>query len=215
MRYLYLGDRHSDPRLRRVGLEPVRDRRGRCVVGASKALVRELGGRRHVVLRRRLRVVNAWLLEEHGAAFVGQAPSGRGDPRRPVTGRIGARLMRLCGGLSLRDYCLLFGRLNLLAEFPGKNGKGDAFPIDEARRRAAWISRSLGGRRVVLLGGGVARAFGLSRPRLLEWTRIQDFEAAVVPHPSGINRWWNDPENEAKAAEFLTRTAEEERCRRS
>lgn len=90
--------------------------------------------------------------------------------------------------------------MNLLAEFPGKSGKGDAFPIALARARAARMR--LGGE-VVLLGRHVARAFGAQGAPFLEWFDLRGAWAAVVPHPSGVNHWWNDPANTNRAAVFL------------
>lgn len=56
MRYVYLGDRMTDARLRGAPCDPVLRGDGRCVVGGSKQLVAFAGGERHVVLRRRLRI---------------------------------------------------------------------------------------------------------------------------------------------------------------
>ena len=55
-RYIYLGDRLTDARLRGQRCDPVRRQDGRCVVGRGKQLVQFAAGTRHVVLRRRLRV---------------------------------------------------------------------------------------------------------------------------------------------------------------
>lgn len=58
MRYTYLGDQLTDPVLRGMQCDPVRDRRGKCVVSVrlASALVVNESGRRFVVARRRLRV---------------------------------------------------------------------------------------------------------------------------------------------------------------
>ena len=56
MRYLYLGTRQSDPRLRGQPCDPVRRPDGKCIVGRGNQLVRFADGRRVVVVRRRLRV---------------------------------------------------------------------------------------------------------------------------------------------------------------
>jgi hypothetical protein len=55
MRYVYLGDRMTDARLRGAPCDPVLRADGRCIVGRSKQLVVFGDGARHVVLRRRLR----------------------------------------------------------------------------------------------------------------------------------------------------------------
>lgn len=56
MRYIYLGDRLTDPTLVQQPCDPVRRADGRCVVGRSKQLVRFGDGRLVAVLRRRLRL---------------------------------------------------------------------------------------------------------------------------------------------------------------
>jgi hypothetical protein len=59
------------------------------------------------------------------------------------------------------------------------------------------------GRSFVLLAGHrVAAAFGVREGYLREFV-LQGVPAAVVPHPSGVNRWWNDPANVARASAFL------------
>lgn len=55
-RYTYLGDRWTAPELRGMQCDAVRDQRGKCTVGRSKALVVTPDGRRYVVNRRRLRL---------------------------------------------------------------------------------------------------------------------------------------------------------------
>lgn len=55
-RYVYLGDKLTDPALRNVPCNPVLRADGKCVCGRSKQLVRLQDGREVVVLRRRLRV---------------------------------------------------------------------------------------------------------------------------------------------------------------
>ncbi|MAS33573.1 MAG: hypothetical protein CL610_06175 [Anaerolineaceae bacterium] len=58
MRYTYLGDHLTDPALRGMQCDPVRDDRGKCVVSVqmASALVVNETGQRFVVARRRLRV---------------------------------------------------------------------------------------------------------------------------------------------------------------
>jgi uracil-DNA glycosylase len=59
---------------------------------------------------------------------------------------------------------------------------------------------------VVLLGRQVATAYGYERLAPLIWHRRAGRRVAVLPHPSGRNRWWNDARNSARAALFLRRT---------
>lgn len=56
MRYVYIGDKLTDPALICQPCDPIRRKDGACVVGGSKQLVRFGSGRVAVVLRRRLRV---------------------------------------------------------------------------------------------------------------------------------------------------------------
>ena len=93
--------------------------------------------------------------------IIGQAP-GRQGTGEPLSGKAGRRLAALCG-LDLDAYLARFQRVNLLPVFPGKAGKGDRFPLPPAREAARALLPTLEGRRVVLLGGRVAAAFGLHR----------------------------------------------------
>ncbi len=134
--------------------------------------------------------------------FVGQAPGRKSGP--PLSGRAGAVLAALAG-LPQDEFERIFPRTNLLRRFPGKRGKGDAFPTEVAGRAARTLLRRLPlNARLVLLGAGVARAFGL-RARPLEVLDLgrRGAVALLVPHPSGVNLWWNRPENRTAAAEAL------------
>lgn len=137
--------------------------------------------------------------------MIGQAPNGTGDPGKPCTGRFMNRLLEVSGVSKLR-YLRVFERVNLVPEFPGKNGKGDAFPMAEARRRAAEMS--VAGRTVVLCGRKVADSFGVGAP-LLGRAERGGAVFYVLPHPSGRNRWWNDPENRRRAGRLIRDLAEE------
>lgn len=65
--------------------------------------------------------------------------------------------------------------------------------------------------RVLLLGGNVARAFGFPPAVQLQWlpTRLiralpdSGVEFAVLPHPSGVNHFYNDPLAASRASLFL------------
>lgn len=129
---------------------------------------------------------------------VGQAPSARTIGRPPLSGPSGVKLARLVGASALSDIA---EPANLLPSFPGKRGKGDAFPMGPAREAAQ--REAIGGRVVVLLGRKVAEAFGLKGLPYLQWCRHRGGRVVVVPHPSGVNRWWNEAANVAAAREVL------------
>lgn len=87
---------------------------------------------------------------------------------------------------------------------PSRHGKGDAFPTAEGRTSAEAIEASVPpGGRVLLLGRHVARAFGFAGRSFLRWHPSRRRSFAVVPHPSGVNLWWNDASNVESAAAFL------------
>ena len=133
--------------------------------------------------------------------IIGRAPSRTSDHRQPLSGPSGERLAFLCD-LTMAEFAARFERRNLLDAWQGKAGKGDAFVrAPEARALAEGLRAGLATRRVVLLGSDVARAFGFpGEPFLFGAHWGGSF--AFCPHPSGVNRWWNDPENFERARLF-------------
>lgn len=152
----------------------------------------------------------------HRTLLIGQAPGPRTDPELPLypipSTSTGGRLARLMG-LRRWEYLSLFDRMNLLPYHPGRHRRDDKFPMVPARLAARVLLPLLAGRRVVLVGRGVAKAFGVGS-EFHEWgtlrvgkpcavTRCRGTAVvAVVPHPSGRNYWYNDPSNVLVAQEF-------------
>lgn len=139
--------------------------------------------------------------------IVGQAP-GR-SPGVVLGGRCGRRIAALAG-ITLDEFLERTERVNLLSYYPGKDGKGDAFPMDEARREAARLmSRLLAERHhrpIVLLGCNVAKAFHF-KEELFAWGQCYSHSlVAAAPHPSGVSRWWNSPESVEAARTFWRET---------
>jgi len=128
---------------------------------------------------------------------IGQAPGRK--PGGALMGRAGEKLADL-HGVPHAEFMATRDVINLLDYFPGKAGKGDAFPMAEAREQAARYDLSRWDR-VVFLGRNVACAFGLRAP-FLAWHLLDGSLCAAVPHTSGVNTWWNDPRNEAAARRF-------------
>jgi uracil-DNA glycosylase len=99
-----------------------------------------------------------------------------------------------------------FDRVNLLQEWPGRDGKGSLLPGERAKEAAAALRLAYPQRPLVLMGARVAYAFGYER-RHFEWLRWftawDGRRIAVCPHPSGIVRWWNDPDNARAAQDFF------------
>jgi uracil-DNA glycosylase len=57
--------------------------------------------------------------------------------------------------------------------------------------------------KVVLLGQHVAKAFGLGRAPYFAPRRVGAADMMVLPHPSGVNKWWAKPENRKRARRFI------------
>lgn len=140
--------------------------------------------------------------------LIGEASN---DPLgRPFRGRSGAFLASLLG-LTVERFHEAFECVNLLSTWPGRliGSKGHMFPFVEARTAAA--SMTLADRHVVLAGKRVASAFGLRRAKFLADASLGmgEVRCVVVPHPSGIVRWWNDPVNQELAANVLLNVLED------
>src|SRR5687768_10455370 len=136
--------------------------------------------------------------------LIGEATSVSGG--RPFDGRSGRMLAGLAG-LSLEEFLDAVEAVNLLPRWPGRSSapKGHAFPRHDAFVAARRID--LTGRTVVLAGKRVALAFGLREVKWLTPAKVGRGEAfcAVIPHPSGIVRWWNEARNGRAVARFLRR----------
>lgn len=131
--------------------------------------------------------------------IIGQAPGKKKTGMRAFEGTCGDRLARVAGLDGHEELHRKASVINLLDRWPGKAGKGDAFPMRKAKKAAKNLE--LDG--VVLFAGkGVAQAFG-HVGLYFEWGTIGPAKIATIPHPSGVNRWWNDPANVARASEFL------------
>lgn len=101
--------------------------------------------------------------------------------------------------------------VNLIDEYPGPRwpaarardvGRDLLFGTPTLTQPQVW-SRT----HVLLVGRNVADAFGaLTSWDWFEWFKFRDdrqTEFAIVPHPSGLNRWWNEPKNAARARAFF------------
>jgi len=104
------------------------------------------------------------------------------------------------------DYMNSFERLNLV--------DGHAWSAGAARANREAVLTRLRGRTAVLLGRAVWQALALppTAPGLsVRPMEIRGGDACVegewfyLPHPSGLNRWYNDPENVDLAATLLAK----------
>jgi hypothetical protein len=106
-------------------------------------------------------------------------------------------------GLSHEAMLERFERMNLVDQWPGHEGRGSAFPLLPAMARALEL-RDGPWDAYLLLGRRVAAAFGFRTDATwLTWYVLGGKRFAVLPHPSGIVTWWNEPSNRAAARRFL------------
>jgi uracil-DNA glycosylase len=146
--------------------------------------------------------------------LIGQAP-GAGEDRGPLVGGVSGGRLQALAGMTILQYCRAFERRNLIPYYPGRarGGRGDFFPRIEARIEARKIARTLIGRRVIFVGIAVAEAFDIVAPRPFQWylcrsadmLASENFYGAAIPHPSGLNHFWNSPANVAEAREFFAK----------
>lgn len=126
-------------------------------------------------------------------------------------GSAGWRLWKMLpGSVTRREYLKMFDRMNLL--------RSREWSQVDARAAAAAIVPKLRGRLVVVLGTQVRAALGLPLVRPLERTRTVlpttpsgDAQVALdwlaIPHPSGRNRWYNEPGNRERTGAMLLELA--------
>jgi uracil-DNA glycosylase len=145
--------------------------------------------------------------------IVGQAPGKKKGP--VLEGRVGNRLARMMG-ITPIEYKSIFTLVNVFEKYPGRSGEdgGDKFPAAKARLRANALVKKMirggGHHKFILLGRGVAEAFGLENLPPCSWIHTYGFTSyAMVPHPSGLNRWYNSKENSRLVSKFLGEVARE------
>lgn len=104
-----------------------------------------------------------------------------------------------------------FDFINILDHFPGKSIVGDKFPILEAFIAAQKKLPQMANRPCILVGNNVARAFKL-KYQYLHWYKMPDPDdasrtliplLAVIPHTSGLNRYYNSAQNRDLVSMFL------------
>lgn len=109
----------------------------------------------------------------------------------PFSGRSGKKLATWAGVEDLHEH---FETRNIYDHWTGtwQKGKGDYWNAKDAFEVADRMLPDLAGRTVVCVGQRVARAFGLRKLAMFE--SIERFGGTwyVIPHPSGLNKVYND-----------------------
>lgn len=144
--------------------------------------------------------------------IIGEAPSKNEFPPTPIEGRIGRRLASYAG-LSFEEFLTRFDRVNLLSVRQDTAEKG--FTFDRVAALESWriIARRIKpGQTVLLLGKRVADAVGCVNDYFEPCRLVGGITLYVVPHPSGVSRWWNDEKNKERMRGFMTELVKETAC---
>jgi len=109
----------------------------------------------------------------------------------------GHRLASLAG-ISSDQYQRRFDRMHLFRE------PQETWRFKVARKEAAQLIPGLTGRCVLLLGSRLAGAFGFSSDHAIFVTRRWNSVWYCIPHPSSLNRWYQERENTEAASKLLS-----------
>jgi hypothetical protein len=140
-------------------------------------------------------------IETQKIGLVGQAPSRRGDPRKPLAGPNGQKIAQLAG-MSYNEL-IACRRKHLNTHHIAKRGKTNAFDRAKGNIKAADVLLDWRVERIVLLGKNVARCFGFRDLPFLAEISIYGRRFLIFPHPSGTNRWWKERQNQRRARRLL------------
>ena len=148
---------------------------------------------------------------ENPLIFVGIAPNRKGSVA--LGGASGGFLAKLAG-MSVDAFHRETQRVNVLDAYPGDDVTPKARDLTRAACGKVDDLRREKPRLVVLCGASVAGAFGVTigffREQDVSLTpdpepphRAVGMRVAVIPHPSGRNRMWNDPEWRRRGEVFM------------
>jgi uracil-DNA glycosylase len=145
--------------------------------------------------------------EGQRAYILGQAPGiVEGHERRPWRGRAGQTLRRWLD-MDEETFYSTFYCASVTRCYPGRapGGGGDRTPTAREQELCSfwreWELRLLRPMLVVAVGGlAIRRLLGETTLDAAVGKRFEHGDAAVVPlpHPSGVSRWVNAPENRAR-----------------
>lgn len=111
-------------------------------------------------------------------------------------GSTGYRLWKMLPeGTTRAQYIAAFDRMNLL--------RARRWDAAAAREAGEVLLPSLAGRVVVVFGTEVRKALGFRQAEPLSFHEDDQLRWVAFPHPSGLNRWFNDPDNYARACSLF------------
>ena len=141
------------------------------------------------------------------AYILGQAPGVvEGEERRPWRGRAGQTLRRWLE-MEEDEFYATFYCASVTRCYPGRapGGGGDRTPTAREQELCSfwreWELRLLRPKLVVAVGGlAIRRLLGVTTLDAAIGERFEHSDAVVVPlpHPSGVSRWMNAPENRTR-----------------
>lgn len=132
--------------------------------------------------------------------FVGEAPTRVGArPLHPDDCDSGRRLLQYTGW-DRADYLGPHCERTNVFDVPTPAKEWSTYI---ARERVCWLDLDQYSY-VVFLGRKVAASY-VHSAAFLEWQRCPPISVAICPHPSGMNRWWNDEQNRREARRFFNR----------
>lgn len=126
--------------------------------------------------------------------------------RIALTGAVGTKLAQLLDLDEVGDFFRKYQRRNLNPKWNGKRGRGDVFDRDDGTKAANALRPDFD--KFVLLGREVAACFDCDAVEPLARAVFYDEadcskEFLLFPHLSGLNPWWNDAYNAARARVVL------------
>ena len=146
------------------------------------------------------------------AYIYGQSPGVvEGQQRRPWRGRAGQNLRRWLG-LDEEAFYATFYCASVTRCYPGRSasGQGDRVPARREQELCSfwldWELRLLRPELILTVGGLATRRLVPARPlgECIGATFDRDGATVIpLPHPSGVSRWLNAPENRLRLDEAL------------
>ena len=162
------------------------------------------------------RIESLPVLEGHEgqrAYILGQAPGiVEGEERRPWRGRAGQTLRRWLM-MDEAEFYATFYCASVTRCYPGRaaSGGGDRTPTAREQELCEfwreWELRLLRPQLIVAVGGlAIRRLLGLGSLDAAVGKRFEHGDAVAVPlpHPSGVSRWMNLAENQARVDRAVT-----------